>query len=584
MNVILPRMIRWHQSFHVRASVAALFLALSMGYGLASLLALADWRWIVIAGVFVAAGGISFQILRQWRFGVTIFFAWIVVEDLVRKYLGNQIVLYAAKDVLIGVTYASFLLRRRASGHPTGWKNPLVIPLLVSVGVAIVNSFNGGIDHPAIPLVGLRMNFLYLPLLVLGAAYFDSAARVRRFVRLSLSLGGIVALLGLIQSAVGLGFLNPDGFVPGLRLELIRVAPESQLRVPRPNSVFVDAGRFSQYLFVLFYLAIGALCSWPRGRSSAGSARTSVVGPETRQEADPRFPWELRRKEVASAAGRDAGRASSEGASRGMTDEFRERIVLWLCFGLIAAGLLVSAQRAVLLLVTASLVWIALVAFAERLRCWFGRTSRRTFPLARAVICMAGAITLYGVVRPDRLEAIYRFCVETLSPLARETELAWRPAVYWQDIVKAVRESGIIGHGTGTASLGLQYIYHLDYMYADQLYPYAIEGGYAAVIWEGGLLGLAVWLWWTLHLLVAAVRTTRALRGSSFYWMAVALSTFVFCYLFPYFFLGVQVYQNYVINAYHWLLCGLLFRLPAWGDRAVGRREPEPERRPLAVA
>lgn len=588
MSLTVQRIAHLHHSFQMRSSVIAIALALSAGYGLASLLAEADWRWIIIAGVFVSALVMGTQILRQWRWGITAFFLWIVVEDLIRKHLGNQIVLYAAKDLLIVLTYVSFLLWPRARSQAWGWKNPLEAPLLVFLAIAIVNCFNPGIDHPAIPLIGLRMNFLYVPLLYLGYVYFDSDARVRHFIVLSLGAGGVVALLGLIQSLVGLGFLNPREFVPGLRLELIRVTPESQLPIPRPNSVFVDAGRFSQYLFVLFYLGMGAICYWHHQEAAADDPTRGTRLQPMMPAGEVRFPWEMSSRGCMRmglfVGGRDRHLHSPHvfhRVSRWLTGQDKSTLLLWLSFGLITAGLFVSAQRAVLVLLAVSVLLIVAIACLERLRSWFVRSRSSRFPLAKTVICTIGVIGVYGLFRWDHLVAVYRFCIETLSPLARETELAWRPYVYWQDIVRAVRESGVVGHGTGTASLGLQYVYDLDYMYADQLYPYAIEGGYAAVIWEFGLLGLVVWLWWTTRLVIASVQATRSLRGSRFYWLGIALSIFIFCFLFPYFFLGMQVYQNYVINAYHWFLCGLLFRLPALVGQSEACHGGGEVRRPL---
>lgn len=588
----MQRIAQLHHSFQVRSSVIAVALALPAGYGLASLLAVADWRWIIIASVFVSALVIGAQILRQWRWGITAFFLWIVAEDLIRKYMGNQIVLYGAKDLLIVLTYASFLLWRRTSPSAREWKNPLEVPLLVFLAIAAVNCFNAGIDHPAIPLIGLRMSLLYVPLLYLGYVYFDSDARVRRFIMLSLGAGAVVAFLGLLQSLMGLGFLNPRGFVPGLRLELIRVTPESQLMIPRPNSVFADAGRFSQYLFVLFYLGMGAIGYWHHQGTAADDTAGGTHVQRRGLAGKPRFPWEV------SYSGRAPGgmrrgwlvsrrnppsdsRQVLRRVSRWLAGQGRRTLIIWLSFGLITAGLFVSAQRAAVVLLAVSFVAIVVIACLEKLRSWVIRGKSSRFPLAKTAICAVGVIGGYSLFRWDHLLAVYRFCIETLSPLARETELAWRPSVYWQDIVKAVRESGLVGHGTGTASLGLQYVYDLDYMYADQLYPYAIEGGYAAVVWEFGLLGLAVWLWWTTRLVIASVQTTRSLRGSRFYWIGVSLSIFIFCFLFPYFFLGMQVYQNYVINAYHWFLCGLLFRLPALLGQRGACRESGEAGRPL---
>jgi hypothetical protein len=239
----------------------------------------------------------------------------------------------------------------------------------------------------------------------------------------------------------------------------------------------------------------------------------------------------------------------------------RVETVVWIFFALIAAGLYVSAQRSALVLVVVSLLLMTLIVYGKRLRGWRERASNRVFPLARLAATVVVALAVFALFQPERVQAIYQFCVETLSPVARETEWTWRPRAYWGDILSSAKSSGLFGHGTGTASQGLQYIYGLDYMYADNAYPYQIEGGFAAVIWEFGLLGLVVWVWWTASLVYASFQTAAELRGGRFYWLALAVSVFVFCFHYPYFYLGMPVYQNYVTNSYHWFLCGLLFRL-----------------------
>lgn len=523
-----------HQGFTMRASAMTFAVAVFVGFGLAHLLLQSDWRTMVVVFVFAGAGVVGLQILRDWRFGILSFFAWIVVEDLIRKYLGNRILLYGAKDALILLTYVSFLFARMRSWRVEEFQNPIRTPLIALVALAVAECFNPQIEHPLIPVIGMRMYFLYIPLLYLGYAYFDSEERVRRFLLFALILGGGVAALGVLQALVGLDLLNPEGFVPGLRLELIRVAPESQMFIPRPTSVFVDAGRFAQYLFILFFLGLGALSYWQ------GLQRDE----ERAWKGGPR-------------------RGIRVLARRALSAHRRQERILWLAFVLIGAGLIVSAQRAALLLVGAALLILALRAGRDRLAAWIARFRKPSFPIGRISGGIALVLLGLALVRPERLIALYRFCVETLSPIARETEMSWRPKAYWRDILFAVQESRVFGHGTGTASLGLQYLYGLDYFYQGETGSiYRVEGGYASVIWEWGWVGAAFWLWWTVVLVFAAARTAWRLNGSRFFGLAAALALFLALLHFPYFFLGLPVYQNYVNNAYHWFLCGLLFRLP----------------------
>jgi hypothetical protein len=543
-----------HHGFLIRVSAATFAVSVLAGLGLAHLLRQGDWRTLVIALVFVGAGVLGLQVLRNWRLGIVIFFTWIVVEDLIRKYLGNRIILYGAKDVLIVLVYVSFLFARMVSRCASDFRNPIRVPLMAVIGLALAECFNPHIEHPLIPLIGLRMFFLYVPLLYLGYAYFDAEERVRRFLIFALGLGGGVAALGVLQAVIGLDFLNPEGFVPGLRLELIRIAPESQMSVPRPTSVFVDAGRFAQYLFVLFFLGFGALSYWQGLRREEGAGSRGSEGRRRRRSAS-RAPFATARS--ASSVWR------------------RHERVLWIAFGMITAGLIVSAQRAALVLIGGALLILSAVASRERLASWIARLRRAPLPIGRIMAGLTVALFGLALFRAERLIALYRFCVETLSPAAREAEVVWRPRVYWADILLALRESRAFGHGTGTASLGLTYLYGLDYFYQGETWsPYRVEGGYASVIWEWGIIGVVFWIGWTVALLWASWRVARRLRGSRFFGLALALVLFLALLHFPYFFLGLPVYQNYVTNAYHWFLCGLLFRLPKIASGEASESSP----------
>lgn len=242
---------------------------------------------------------------------------------------------------------------------------------------------------------------------------------------------------------------------------------------------------------------------------------------------------------------------------------------------MITAGLIVSAQRAALVLIGGALLILSAVASRERLASWIARLRRAPLPIGRIMAGLTVALFGLALFRAERLIALYRFCVETLSPAAREAEVVWRPRVYWADILLALRESRAFGHGTGTASLGLTYLYGLDYFYQGETWsPYRVEGGYASVIWEWGIIGVVFWIGWTVALLWASWRVARRLRGSRFFGLALALVLFLALLHFPYFFLGLPVYQNYVTNAYHWFLCGLLFRLPKIASGEASESSP----------
>ncbi|MGB6876558.1 MAG: hypothetical protein WBD87_11035, partial [Candidatus Acidiferrales bacterium] len=56
---------------------------------------------------------IALVILHNWRAGFYFFLVWLLFEDLIRKYLGNNMAIFFAKDCLAGLTYISLLIAIR---------------------------------------------------------------------------------------------------------------------------------------------------------------------------------------------------------------------------------------------------------------------------------------------------------------------------------------------------------------------------------------------------------------------------------------------------------------------------------------
>src|SRR5262245_11848028 len=100
---------------HSKTLVTALLVIGGMfGAYLTSQLVLAnDWKglWLIAIGFGTLAFAI--KILNNWRQGLYIFFGWLFFEDFVRKYLGNNMAIYFAKDFLVVLVYISFFAARR---------------------------------------------------------------------------------------------------------------------------------------------------------------------------------------------------------------------------------------------------------------------------------------------------------------------------------------------------------------------------------------------------------------------------------------------------------------------------------------
>ncbi len=62
---------------------------------------------LFIGSAFVVA------MLNSWQKGLYFFLTWLLFEDFARKYLGNNMAIYFAKDVLALVVYLAFFLAYR---------------------------------------------------------------------------------------------------------------------------------------------------------------------------------------------------------------------------------------------------------------------------------------------------------------------------------------------------------------------------------------------------------------------------------------------------------------------------------------
>ncbi len=466
-----------------------------------------DFKSFAILAAFGMLCVLASAVMKDWRFGIPILFLWLAVEDLLRKYVGNSLVIYAVKDVLFLIILVSYFLdgwKRRGES----FKNPVRVPLLLWFGWAFADSFNSHITNFAVPALGLRMSFFYIPLIYLGYHFFRDEAQLKKFSLYMIEMGAVVSVMGIVQSVIGLSFLNPIADDPYLRLRLVRYVPGTHEEILRPTGTFVDAGRFSQYLFVVAFIGLGLLAYLYATQGTKG--RKLILLPLT-------------------------------------------------CWMLVLAGIFVSAQRSIIaLLAIAFLALIPAYVFSKQ-----GRVRVHNLrPIIRAVLAGSLAMALLYAWSPDRFSNVFRFYDLTINPQSQYAEVGNRGSGYWNIIVYSYEQSGMIGHGTGSASLGLQYLYKAVTQSSYSAITHT-EGGYAGVLWEWGGIGLALWLWWTCFLILAMFRKIIILRGTPYYWLGVSILFFSICFLFPLFYLGFQTYQNYVSQAFFYFLVGLFFRLPA---------------------
>jgi hypothetical protein len=89
-----------------------------------------------------------------------------------------------------------------------------------------------------------------------------------------------------------------------------------------------------------------------------------------------------------------------------------------------------------------------------------------------------------------------------------------------------------------------------------------VESGFGALVVEMGIGGLLLWLVMSLAILFSAWRVIKRLRGSPWFPLAFVIFWYAGLLLLPITFSGMQPYEDFVLNAYLWLLLGILFRLP----------------------
>ena len=79
---------------------------------------------------------------------------------------------------------------------------------------------------------------------------------------------------------------------------------------------------------------------------------------------------------------------------------------------------------------------------------------------------------------------------------------------------------------------------------------------------NGNQSRLILWLIMSVSILFAAWKVVKKLKGSPWFPLGFVIFWYAFFLLFPATFGGIQSYEDFLLNAYLWLLLGLLFRLP----------------------
>ena len=444
----------------------------------------------VIGGLFFAVAMPYF--IRHWRATLGLLLVWLVLEDLFRKLAGNDLRVYFTKDVIYLVLLIGLFLDpgfRRRWNEATGATR---LALYALVAWAIIMSVPAAASDWRLPLVGLRLDFMYAPLVVAGFALGSGRGELRRWLLIAAGIAAAVSVIGIIQATVGPTFLAPGIATPGLRGDLFRSVGSTI--VYRPTATFVEPGRFASLAVV--------------GLAVSLAAATLTRG--------------------------------------------RRRLLAIICAGLNGGGVWVSGGRAGLVVGVALLLFAAIAG-----------------PLAEGGLAVSRALTIVGgillaslllvAIIPGVIETRFEWYTQTLDPRSPNSEWAQRIDSYVVDTSRGLQIGGWFGQGTGTESLGKQYLSGDPNQSEGR---YLVEGGYAALAVEWGGIGLILWILWSVSWITRQWRAVNAARGHRSAAAGFILFGWMLFFLFLGFISGLQAFQNFVPNAYFWLFSGLIFALP----------------------
>ena len=482
--------------------IFALFLAWNLGGKIVG----SDMYSIAFVALAFVAVGVAVKILSNWRLGFYSFLIWLLFEDLVRKYLGNNMAIYFAKDVLVGLTYIALLIDIRR-GRATTFRPPFRLFFYLFLWLAFVQIFNFNSPSIVYGLMGAKMYFYYAPLMFVSYALIRNDEDLRKFLAVNAALAGVISSLGIAQAILGHSFLNPTTLAPDLKElgALDKVTPITNQILTLPTAVFVSTGRFAYYLIVAFIVVMGT---------------TGYLLLYSR----------------------------------------RSRKLVYVALGLVLGATLFSGTRGAVVYVTASALVLA-VGFLWGAPWRWRQAHKMVKAIRRAFIVGSLGLAALLLLFPDQAGSRLAFYSETLSPSSSAYEGQTRGWTYpIRQLEQAfTNENWVLGNGTGTASLGGQYVVRLTGAAPINVW---VEEGYGILIIEMGILAPFLWLLWTGALMITGWRVVLRLRETRLFPIGFAILWYAFLLLFPLTFGGMVPYQNFVTNAYLWLLVGVLFRLP----------------------
>jgi hypothetical protein len=222
------------------------------------------------------------------------------------------------------------------------------------------------------------------------------------------------------------------------------------------------------------------------------------------------------------------------------------------------AGIFFSGRRSPLYMSLFGLGWLMLRVFRR------GRRARTAHGLAVAV---SAGLMLLTVTHVSKIDATW-YDDST-------AEIPYRLRLAWLDIQDSIRQTGLVGLGTGTDSQGVDYVPGGEsWATTSDISPVGKwgEAGLAKIWAELGLAGAATFTFLILSMGVSWYRKLHLIRGKPTNSVAAALCVF-FSMMLVWFAKGHQIMGDPITLIHCWFLMGVFFALPI---RTGGETSPAP--------
>lgn len=215
---------------------------------------------ILLIGLLVILGIFYFSLIN-WRIPVQGVFFLIVFEGALRKWILPQAseFIYFLKDFLIlGAYFSYYGISKSNSKWSLIGKNIIVNSLIfIAAGWCIFQAFNPSLGSPLVGLLGLKAYILYIPLIWMLPAMFESEEKLHSFLRSHLLLVIPTGLIGIVQ------FFSPpsspiNSYAPGIEVSVATFGFGADAAV-RVTGTFSYVNSYTGYLIVCFGLLLPLL-------------------------------------------------------------------------------------------------------------------------------------------------------------------------------------------------------------------------------------------------------------------------------------------------------------------------------------